>query len=1043
MARKKPSSAVLFAVLPLLLATAPLGALGVEVARVTSVPFVPGAGSEWPSRVLAMTPDARFLLMDTLATTLVAGFPDTNGATDLLVYDREAGQLEWITFSVLDDRLPALSQIVDATLSGDGRFVAYSSAGRRHARGTQGYQIYQVYLFDRQSRTTVKVSHPPGDPLGHGSSHSSGAFLSHDGRYLAYQSVATNLTSGADGNGGPDVYCYDRLTGVSTLVSHSFAAPGNTASTPSILAGISADGRFVLLRSNAANLVEGFVPGAASQDNLYLWDRESNSSLLASHTPASPLAGLNSGILASQLSADGSRAAFATYATNLIAGFSDGNGPNQPDVYVYERATGAVQLVSGISATQSQSLGSSLAGLSADGRRVLFYSKAADAIPGLIRPADNGDGLFAFDTGTRAVALINHRAGQPATVALGGASAARISPSGEALLFVNSGTELVAGQVAGSERQLFAYDLAAGTARLLSHLPGRPLEGTSGEYPIGLSADHRYAAFSSNSSELAALDQNNGNQDAFLYDLDRGAVRRLSTTASSGLMASKGRFEQLESIPAAGLFLFHAENVTPLLPSITDHGGFDPLLFDPRTGALTALVAPGGATPDGESRATFAADGLTFLLRSTGSGLVPGMVDGNGGGADLYAGNRTRGGLELISSSGASASTSGNGGIGGHLAISASGRFVAYDTVASNAVAGVSDSNGATDVVLHDRQLGTRALVSRAAGTAAAANSSSQPLAISADGELLLISSFATDLVSGFTDLNGPLGDLYLYRRSSGSLTLVSHAAGSSTQSGDSDSSWTGLLSADGRFVYFVSRARNLVPGMVDRNGNGYDVFVLATETGAISLVSHAAGQPLLGADGDAELVAISADGRYALLGSRAKQLIGPAGDFPTSFRQTFVYDRLRDRISLISHPPGLPFSSLLFSSPPAAMSGDGRFVAFQTDAPNVVAGQTLDGLENRPNLFVADRATGETTLLTRSLEGPAATSNGQSHSLALGPGSRQAMFLSQATNLAPHHGAVVFEIHAADLSAGGSEVFSDGFELGDSSLWSKTYGAP
>ncbi len=110
---------------------------------------------------------------------------------------------------------------------------------------------------------------------------------------------------------------------------------------------------------------------------------------------------------------------------------------------------------------------------------------------------------------------------------------------------------------------------------------------------------------------------------------------------------------------------------------------------------------------DGLSLATFLPDGLNFLLYSTATNLVPGMVDGNGAGADLYAGNRTSGGLQLISSSGSSATTSGNQGLWINLAFSANGRFVAYGTPASNAIAGGSDGNGAPDVILHDRQLGT------------------------------------------------------------------------------------------------------------------------------------------------------------------------------------------------------------------------------------------------------------------------------------------------------------------------------------------------
>ncbi len=161
-------------------------------------------------------------------------------------------------------------------------------------------------------------------------------------------------------------------------------------------------------------------------------------------------------------------------------------------------------------------------------------------MPGLVRPADGDFGLFRFDTGTRAMALINHQAGQPTAIALGGGTAVQIAPDGEALLFVNTGSELVAGQT-GSGRQTFAYDVATGAARLVSHAAGNPLAGALGE-PAALSADHRFAAFGSTAPNLVAGDRDDGLYDAFLYDLEGPAVQRLSSAAAAGLRVDHQRF---------------------------------------------------------------------------------------------------------------------------------------------------------------------------------------------------------------------------------------------------------------------------------------------------------------------------------------------------------------------------------------------------------------------------------------------------------------------------------------------------------------------
>lgn len=1023
------------------LRAAPLPALEVELERVTGKPFAAGESGNFVSQVLQMSPDGRFLLIQSRATNLMAGILDTNGENDLLVFDRETGGFDLVTRSYGDASRTALSQIGTAAMSADGRFVAFSSSGHPHAPGSTG-QMYQIYLYDRVSETTVKVTHPPGNPQGHGNGASwIGLTVSQDGRYVAYESDATNLAAGPDDNHGSDIFQYDRITGVNTLVTHRAGVPTATATGRGDLRGMSADGRYVVFLTRAIDLVAGFVDhNGGSVEDAFLWDRDTNSSTLVSHAAGAPLAGANAAVNHAMLAAGGSHAAIATAATNLVPGFVDGNGAGESDAYVYERSTGALQLVSGLSATTAQNGHSIPLALSADGAYLFFISKASDVLPGLVRPADDGYGLFRFTAASRQVALINHQAGQPVAIASGEAYLPRIAADGEALLFSSASGELVAGQTASGGQQVFFYDMATGNARLVSHLAGQPLAGADGE-PIGLGADHGYAAFNSASPALEAGDDDNTYTDAFLYDLGQASASRLSSAAVAGRKASGSSFEKLESIPAAGLFLFHASDVTGFLPGITDHGGFDPVLLDPRSGALTALLAPGGITPDGDSRATFLPDGLSFLLRANGSQLVPGMTDGNGAGADLYVGNRTRGGLQLISSSAASATTSANQTVGSRAVFSANGRFVAYDTFATDAVAGAGDGNGAEDVILHDRQLGTRALVSRAATPSLqSGNAKSYPVSMSADGELLLFASRATDLVPSFVDRNGASGeDYYLYRRGAGTVTLVTHDIGSPSHGGTFTAT-SGRLSADGSLAIFASTSRNLVAPGTDHNSNGDDLFAYATATGAISRLSHRPGDPLHGVNGDTQLVHASPDLRYLLLNSAASDLVSGGTVGPLAY-QTFVYDRALDQATLISHQLGLPTTTLDQPATAVTMSDDARFVVFRTAAANVVAGQVLEALMHDYSLFVVDRASGQRAVLSRGLSGPTTTGNSFSQQAAIGPDGRHAIFLSTATNLSPHLAVPGSEVYLADLAAGGGELFADGFELGTTAAWSQTTG--
>ena len=147
-------------------------------------------------------------------------------------------------------------------------------------------------------------------------------------------------------------------------------------------------------------------------------------------------------------------------------------------------------------------------------------------------------------------------------------------------------------------------------------------------------------------------------------------------------------------------------------------------------------------------------------------------------------------------------------------ALSANGRFVAFDSGATNLVAG--DTNGQQDIFVHDRRTGTTTRVSvDSAGTQA--NNASVAPALSADGRFVAFETEATNLVAG--DTNGQQ-DIFVHDRRTGTTTRVSvDSAGTQANS----ECHLAALSADGRFVTFYSEATNLVPG--DTNGVR-DVFV-------------------------------------------------------------------------------------------------------------------------------------------------------------------------------------------------------------------------
>jgi PKD repeat protein len=356
-------------------------------------------------------------------------------------------------------------------------------------------------------------------------------------------------------------------------------------------------------------------------------------------------------------------------------------------------------------------------------------------------------------------------------------------------------------------------------------------------------------------------------------------------------------------------------------------------------------------------------------------------------------------------------------------ALSADGRYAAFDSAATNLVAG--DTNGCLDVFVRDRLTGETERVSVASDGTQSNGDSGSP-AISADGRCLAFVSDATNLVSG--DTNG-YRDVFVHDRETGETTRVSLS--SSGAQGNNWSGWPVAISGDGRCVAWVAAASNLVSG--DTNG-WEDVFVRDRQTGQTERVSVGPG----GAQSNALSYspAISWDGRHVAFVSCATNLV--AGD--TNARpDVFVRDRQTgktERVSVASGGSQANDCSLyaygsFYMTP--GISADGRYVAFWSLATNLVPGDTNGFVD----VFVHDRETGATERASVSNEG--AQSNGMSCSPAISADGRYVAFTSEATNLAPGDANGRDDIFVHDRQTGATErasVSSEGIQGNDDSFY-------
>lgn len=318
-------------------------------------------------------------------------------------------------------------------------------------------------------------------------------------------------------------------------------------------------------------------------------------------------------------------------------------------------------------------------------------------------------------------------------------------------------------------------------------------------------------------------------------------------------------------------------------------------------------------------------------------------------------------------------------------AISADGLVVAFDSIANTLAPG--DTNGDADVFVHDRTTDTTERVSVRSNGAQANDISTRP-AIDATGDRVMFDSTASNLVGGDTNSQS---DVFLHTRSTNRTNRASVSSAEAQADGSSHSPSIG-----GRFVSFVSTASNLVPN--DTNF-AEDIFVRDLAAGRTERVSvTSTGEE---ANSSSTLASVSANGRWVAFSSFASNLV--PGDTNGHF-DVFIHDRQTGVTELVSVSSNEAQGNAQSTTP--TVSGNGRLVAFHSDATNLVPGDTND----RRDVFVRDRATRTTERASVSSDEQQADGNSQDPAVrgftASGPDitrdGRYVAFFSSATNLVP-----------------------------------------
>ena len=202
----------------------------------------------------------------------------------------------------------ATGDSLSPTLSDDGRYVAfYSYAANLVAGDTNDRE--DIFVKDRQTAGIVMASVASDGTIGNGDSYK--PVIAGAGRYVTFRSQATNLVAG-DTNRHWDIFVRDMTLGATTRVSAS--SSGGQANHDSFEADISDDGRYVVFRSNASNLV---ADDTNKRFDIFVHDRQTSQTLRVSK----PATGESNGhSYKPAISGDGNWIVFESDATNLIEG---------------------------------------------------------------------------------------------------------------------------------------------------------------------------------------------------------------------------------------------------------------------------------------------------------------------------------------------------------------------------------------------------------------------------------------------------------------------------------------------------------------------------------------------------------------------------------------------------------------------------------------------------------------------------------------------------------------------------------------------------
>ena len=815
--------------------------------------------------------------------------------------------------------------------SASGRWVAFASRASDLVPGDSN-QVEDVFLRDIDTGLTRRISQTPEDAP---ADDDSGApILSPEGRFVLFESAASNLVTSTDTNRQSDVFLWDRSVGMTVRISNS--TNGVAANGSSSVVQLSENGNKVLFRSLATDLV---ATGDSIPTDLFLWTRSSGALIrielpgLLSAASQLPIAAYNP-----VLSSDGRYLAFraVSSSTRLVAQSVDPEG-----VWWFDLVQGLRVRVSGDLFVRRPIGHSDSSGpvLSHDGQRLAFEGQTASTNFSRIWIWSTTGGLKTLDevVTVKPSAFVE----PPRSVA------PVLSPDGRLLAFETDAAVPTAGITAGGMFRLYLRNLATGETRT----PGAATEaGFSLPSPV-FHPQGDLLMFQT-ASVLAGFADANGSDDVFLAPITMEQVELVSRRHPDMPTLSGSGRSSLEpgALSQDGRLVVFTSTADSLVHNDTN-GRRDVFVHDIVSGTnLLVSIGLDGRTPMADSwQPRISSTGRRVVFTSTATNLVTGDGTPVSGVYVWDFDARTT----ILASARDQTGEKGNRDAF-NPQISADGESVTFESAATNLVSGVT--NSATRLYLRNLRSRRTVLVSGSLKTSSSSeNFGSFRASIDEQGSKVVFLSVM---------------DAYIYSVPEGSVQRFTSAVtgnGIATLSLSRDGTrlamlgstrrviyWRDLATTTNRLIAAVTNSAQNVFANVSISGDGRrvafdsnfitsdstdtnttsDVFVFDIASGVLSLVSKAAEANRAG-NAASESPVLSADGELVAFRSAASDLV--TGDTNHS-SDIFVSNLTKGTVSLVSRRAGDGAPGNASSSRPL-LSGTGGTVVFQSWASDLMAG--------------------------------------------------------------------------------------------------------